>query len=166
MHEAYTLARNKLHLFSSANKPPKKHQTKVSMLKSDCNLFARLYVACQARDGNLDEFFSHENHQYPTALSPNGKLQTSMKSELLQGIVPDDLPNNTPNTEMIILYGAAIVIKLQPRKARTFDEKAQLVILHHIAHFQVLPQNESVRMVNGVGQISPQQIERRPMQNL
>ena len=33
----------------------------VSSLKSDRNLFSRLYVASQFHDGNLDELFSHEN---------------------------------------------------------------------------------------------------------
>ena len=27
-------------------------------LKSDCNPFARLYISCQMRDGNLEEFFT------------------------------------------------------------------------------------------------------------
>ena len=32
----------------------------ITTLKKSCKLFSQLYVACQVRDGNLDEFFWHE----------------------------------------------------------------------------------------------------------
>ena len=41
----------------------------VSSLKSDRNLFSRLYVASQFRDGNLDECFSHENQPCPPSIT-------------------------------------------------------------------------------------------------
>ena len=53
---------NNLPLFS---RPPQLEKTKaslqVSSLKSDCSLFSRLYIACQSRDGDLQDFFCHEN---------------------------------------------------------------------------------------------------------
>ena len=57
------LARNKLPLFTfkPASKKRSANQLKVAELKTDCQLFSRLYIACQARDGDLKEFFSHEN---------------------------------------------------------------------------------------------------------
>ena len=48
-------------------------------LKSDCNLFSRLYIASNFRDGNLEEFFSHENHHWPPSLSEHGKLNLPTK---------------------------------------------------------------------------------------
>ena len=49
------------------NKPPVRHLSKGSQklcnLKNDCALFSRLYIACQIRDGNLEEFFRHENYK-------------------------------------------------------------------------------------------------------
>ena len=54
------IKKNKLLLFS---RPPtiKKSRAKlqVSSLKNDVSLFSRLYIACQSRDGNLDELFCH-----------------------------------------------------------------------------------------------------------
>ena len=52
------IKRNKLALFSSP--PPKdvsktKHQ--ITSLKSDCSLFSRLFISCQTREGNLEDFF-------------------------------------------------------------------------------------------------------------
>ena len=35
---------------------------KVASLKQDCQLYSYLYVTCQNREGNLEEFFAHENH--------------------------------------------------------------------------------------------------------
>ena len=60
------------------SRPPVKTQSKqkdqVAPLKSDCGLFSRLYISCQTRHWNLDEFFSHENHAALPALSTSGKL--------------------------------------------------------------------------------------------
>ena len=60
-----TLIKNKQPLFST--RPPKTPKTKneISSLKNDCNLFSRLYISCQTRDGNLERFFQHENQPTP-----------------------------------------------------------------------------------------------------
>ena len=34
---------------------------------------AALYIGCQSRQGTLKEFFSHENHDYPSSPSKNQK---------------------------------------------------------------------------------------------
>ena len=39
-----------------------KEKLKMVSIKQDCKLFASLYIACQARDGDLEEFLRHENH--------------------------------------------------------------------------------------------------------
>ena len=52
------IKKNVLCLFSMLTKRQKtKTQAIVAEIKSDRNLFSRVYVACQVRDGNLDEFF-------------------------------------------------------------------------------------------------------------
>ena len=57
-----TIPKSKLPLFS---RPPVKsksrHKEQLAALKSDCGLFSRLYISCQTRDGDMDNFFSHEN---------------------------------------------------------------------------------------------------------
>ena len=57
-----TISRNKVSLF---NEQPQRKQTKsqemVTLLKSKASLFARLYVACQTKDGDVDNLFSHGN---------------------------------------------------------------------------------------------------------
>ena len=67
--------RNKLPLFATKRGPkiPKGNQ-QVKSLKNDVALLARLYIGCQTRDWNLEEFFRHENQQCPPALSDGGRL--------------------------------------------------------------------------------------------
>lgn len=78
------ITKNKLSLFSTApTKSPSKGKLQLDSLKSDCNLFYRLYVTCQNRDGDLDRFFAHENSSTPPSLSQGGMLRTANKAELL-----------------------------------------------------------------------------------
>ena len=54
-----TVQRCILPLFGTPEKrPSSKTSSLVTDLKSDCRLFSRLYIACQAREGNLEEFFA------------------------------------------------------------------------------------------------------------
>ena len=67
------IKRNNLHLFS---RPPVRQKSskalQLSSLKNNCSLFSRLYIASQIRNGDLDEFFQHENQACPPALSQMG----------------------------------------------------------------------------------------------
>ena len=63
-----TIQRCNLPLFGTPEKrTSRKTGNQVADLKSDCRLFSRLYIACQAREGNLEEFFKHENSSSPRA---------------------------------------------------------------------------------------------------
>ena len=63
------LPKNKLPFFSRpAVKAPSKGMLQLQSMKRNCNLFSRLYLACQARDGDVDQFFSHKNHACPPSL--------------------------------------------------------------------------------------------------
>jgi len=125
------LSRNKLPLFgSSSGKAQPKDKQKVASLKSDVQLFSRLYIACQTREGNLDDFFRHENQPFPPSLSQAGKLRTGTKSDLLQ-CFEEIAPASTqaPEVTCVILDGAAIVQMLKPGTAKTFGEYAKEVFI-------------------------------------
>ena len=52
------LKKNNLPTFGTPTKKAvSKDQAKVKLLKEDCFLFGRLYIACETCDGNLNEFF-------------------------------------------------------------------------------------------------------------
>ena len=40
---------------------------KVQVLKDDCRLFSQLFIYCQSRECDLQEFFKHENQSFPAA---------------------------------------------------------------------------------------------------
>ena len=107
--------------------------TQVSSLKQDCNLFARLYIASQSREGSLDDFFSHENHSYPSALSQHGKMHLANKSVLLNCLEDLAVPKDTaPEVNAILLDGAAIAHFLSPGVSRTFSDYATYVFIPFI----------------------------------
>ena len=55
------LPKNKLPIFSRpAVKAPSKGKLQLQSMKSDCNLFSRPYLACQAIYGDVDHFFSQK----------------------------------------------------------------------------------------------------------
>ena len=77
-------------------------------------LFARLYIGCQNRDGNLEEFFRHENQAYPPSLSDDSTLHLGTKSDLLLCLNDcSEAQAQTPVTSCAILDGAAIVAMLK-----------------------------------------------------
>jgi len=67
--------RNKVKIFGQpATKPQAKGKQQMKSLKNNVDLFSRLYIGCQNRDGNLDEFFQHENQACPPALLDGGGI--------------------------------------------------------------------------------------------
>ena len=128
------IRKNKLPLFSRPLPRAKsKSSLQVSTLKSDVSLFSRLFIACQSRDGDLDEFFRHENQQFPPSLSNFGKLRHGTKADLLSCLknYSKSAPLQ-PDAEVAILDGAVVVNFLQPLAAKTFHDYAVKVFLPYI----------------------------------
>ena len=55
---------------------------KQKVLNDDRQLFSKMFTSCQSRECDLYDFFRHENHPFPAALSDGGKLCTCQKSQL------------------------------------------------------------------------------------
>ena len=65
-----TLKRNDLSLFRQKHLlNMSKSKQKIATLNSERRLYANLYVACQSTEGDLDNFFAHENHAFPDSIS-------------------------------------------------------------------------------------------------
>ena len=121
-----------------------KEKSKISRLKNDCSLFSRLYISCQTRGGNVQDFFKHENQRFPPSLSRNGNIRLGTKSELLTKCL-EPLPVETdksPSVEVVIIDGAVLVNMLKPGTSRMFDEYAATVFLPYICR-----QLESVKRI-------------------
>ena len=126
---------NKFPLFGSLKRSPSQDKKVIASLKQNCSLFSRLYISCQARDGNLDEFFSHENQPYPPSISKHGELRSCNKSELLKSLetVHTTPLSNTPNVDALLIDGAALINMLKPNGAcKTFSDYAEQVYLPYI----------------------------------
>ena len=71
-----------------SSKPATKSVQKIAILRRDCNLFSHLFIVSKFQDGNLDDFFSHENHPWLPSISEHGKPRfPNRKAELLSCLV-------------------------------------------------------------------------------
>ena len=79
------ISKNKLKLLRHSNDVAVSEKLQeINSLKSDCHIYGNLYIACQARKGDLEEIFVHENHLYPPAILEYGKLwKCNDKSDFL-----------------------------------------------------------------------------------
>ena len=72
----YPIRKNRLALFKTPSKKlVTKEKRQISYIKSDYSLFSRLFISCQIRNENLDEFFMHENQACPPSVSLKGELR-------------------------------------------------------------------------------------------
>ncbi|KAG7178201.1 hypothetical protein Hamer_G004002 [Homarus americanus] len=125
------LHRNKLKLFSaSISSKGSKGKEQLASLKHDVSLFSWLYIGCQTRDGNLEEFFRHKNQACPPTLSDGGSIHLYTKSDLLACL--GDLSvaqTEAPPATSVVLGAAAVLQMLKPAAARNFEEYAQEVFI-------------------------------------
>ncbi|KAG1705795.1 hypothetical protein GQR58_003768 [Nymphon striatum] len=129
------ISRNKLPLFNTPTiKPVPKSKQALTTTKGDMELFSRMYIGCQTRDGNLDDFFQHENRAYPPSLSERGNLRLGSKSDLLNCMEElSKAKSDAPVVTSVILDGAAIVQMMKPGTTRTFDEYANVIFKPYIS---------------------------------
>ena len=131
----YTIHRNRLKLFvGSRKKTSSKEKQQLTLMKSDVELFSRLYITCQTRDGNLEDFFQQQNQAWLPALSGRGRLRLGTKSYILTCL--DDLSpsqTKTHDATCIVFDGAAIKQMMKPAAAKPFDEYAQQVFIPYIS---------------------------------
>ena len=97
---------------------------RIAISEADLRLYANLFVACQARNSDLDNFFAHKNHVYLVSLSEYGKLRTfSAKSDFLQCLNDIVKPSLWPrNVEVKIIDAAAFVNINKPETLETFGQ--------------------------------------------
>ena len=98
----------------------------ISSLKSDRNLFSRLFVASQFRDGNLNDYFSHKNQPCPPSLSARGKLKLGTKLEIVRCLedAPGKQDDIIPSVDVVMLDGPAMLCILKPAASGTLREYA------------------------------------------
>ena len=121
-----TIKKNQFKIFRlPSSRLMKKSQAELSSLKADCSLFSRLYISCQTRAGDLEEFFCHENRPCPPSISDMGQLRQGKKSDLVE-ILERDLvqEQTTPQVQVKLYDGATLVHMLSPKGQKTFKDYA------------------------------------------
>ena len=96
---------------------------KLKMAKSDVALFSRLFISCQARQGNLEPFFAYENQSFPPSLSEKDNLKPAKsKSDVIDSIlqIPYGKIRECPPIEVKICDGPALVNMLPPSNCKNF----------------------------------------------
>ena len=90
---------------------------------------SQLFIAAQVRKTKLEEFFKHENHPWPLALSLHGRLRLpSNKSELLLCIEPSVQPEAPSHYDAKVFDGAAMMHALPRENTSTFGEYSDIFI--------------------------------------
>ena len=93
-------------------------------------------MSCQVRDGDLDEFFRHENQTYPFSFFQFSQLRLGSKSDLLVPLeIMSESETESPDLDAIILDDAAIVNMLKPRFCKTFEDYSKQIFLPHIDNY-------------------------------
>ena len=131
-----TISKNKFFLFSAPkSKDSTKKDDQLKAAKNNVALFSRLFIACQSREGDLEQFFSHENQAVPPSLSETGDLRP-VKAK--SGIIPCILEarhqevNESPLVDCKILDGPAIVNMLDPVKCKKFQDYSRNIFVPYI----------------------------------
>ena len=92
-----------------------------------------MYISCQVREGDLEDFFRHENLAYPPSISENGLLYpSSSKSDLLD-CLPMEKVFTSPHVDAMILDGAAMVHIIEPGAPETFRAYAENMFIPSLA---------------------------------
>ena len=92
-------------------------------MKNDVAFLARLYISCQNRGGNLDEFFRHENKACSPTLSDAGRLYLGSKHQFLECFESvAETQSDAPAATSVVLVGAAIMQMMKVGSAKTFEE--------------------------------------------
>lgn len=122
------IKRNNIMIFkqpTARNKSKMKQQ--LEDIKSDYSLFSQLYISCQVRGDDNDEFFMHENHPWPPSLSDHGKLRLpTCKSQLLD-LLNCAKPEVPPNFDCKVFDGPAVVHSLPREDASTFGQYSEVI---------------------------------------
>jgi len=135
------ITRNNFVLLHKPKKRPKsKSKLKLLSSRNDARLFARLYVSCQKREGNLTEFFRHENQPYPPSLADaDGGMRHGNKADMLSvlsKLSPEQNPDTpAPQVSSVVYDGAAVIHMLDRNKAKpkTFGGYKDCVFIPYIS---------------------------------
>ena len=120
-----TITKNNLMLYRSKQIiKTSKVNLYASAMKERVQLYSTLYIACKSRQADLDDFFCHENHDYPPALSDYGNLRRpTSKSDVLKCLSKSsEESNEAPPVDAYVIDGAAFVHMNPPKFSTNYGD--------------------------------------------
>ena len=102
----------------------------LNIAKYNVSLFSRLFIACQTREGDLENFFAHENQ-------PNqGELRTAKsKSGIVDCLLPikDSMPCESPPVDFKVFDGPDLAKILPPESnCKLFTQYVEEVFICYL----------------------------------
>ena len=102
------------------------HTLKEKNVKQDRALFANLFIVCQSRQLDLNDFFKYENQQFPPVLSNHGEQYCTQKADLISAMEElVETEQDQPQADQLLVDGSALVYSVRPTKD-TFQEYAEV----------------------------------------
>ena len=95
-------------------------------------MFSKLYIGCQSQDGDLDDFFCHENQWSRPSLLDCGRIRSGSKCDLIQCMDKLVGTKESPNPSVVVLDYALYVEMLKPQFCKNSMEYSEKVFLPYI----------------------------------
>ena len=117
------------------NPVPKQKNSSSMNLKKYCVLFSNLFIICQTRQLDLNEFFKFENQPFPPSISNGGELYSTKMADIIAPIEDKvEVSSIKPQSGFLVVDGSALVYSLYPTET-TFGTFAQNTFLKKIEGF-------------------------------
>ena len=132
-----TISKSKLSLFKAVGSYSASRKVEqLNTAKYNVSLFSRLFIACQTREGDLENFFAHENQPNPPSLSHRGELRPAKsKSDIVDCLLPneDSMPCKSPPVDCKVFDGPALANILSPESnCKSFTQYAKEVFIPYL----------------------------------
>ncbi|ELT89202.1 hypothetical protein CAPTEDRAFT_223408 [Capitella teleta] len=127
-----TLKEVNLRLFKDVLKSKSKStKATISALKDEHSKASHLLLAAQGGRPISDDLFGHESSKFPPALTKDGVIYHSTKSEMLDCLCVQE-KQVAPDTTCALLDGAVVVQMLRPKNSTTFGDYCADVFLQYV----------------------------------
>ena len=131
-----TISKNKHSLFKAVGSYSASRKDEQLNTAKYVSLFSRLFIACQTREDDLENFFVHENQPKPPSLSDRGELRPpKSKSDIVDCLLPNEnsMPCESPPVNCKVFDGPSLGNILSPKSnCKSFTQYAKEVFIPYL----------------------------------
>ena len=96
--------------------------TESKELKLHVRLFSEMYISTQIKDGDMDQFFSHETLKYPPELTKCGEMRSGEKSNFLRCLQVFSPQSHLRSVSTAAFKRSVLVNMIKPKKNHIFGD--------------------------------------------